>query len=167
MQVELSTCNAAIQAATRAGDTGLAHEMLQEMRALDVRPVPRLTARDKVCREMVRCFPLSVRLVHAFDPAQCTGTWHTFLMPIALRCSDAVEICRIFRDLLKFEDQISYIGLLTSASNARNLAAAEAFLAEAKADGLGKAAIYAPVISCAAKSGNVAIAEQLGSSENW
>lgn len=94
-EVELSTCNAAIQAAARAGDTGLAHEMLQEMRALDVRP-----------------------------------------------------------------DQISYIGLLTSASNARNLAAAEAFLAEAKADGLGKAAIYAPVISCAAKSGNVAIAEK-------
>lgn len=94
-EVELSTCNAAIQAAARAGDTGLAQEMLQEMRALDVRP-----------------------------------------------------------------DQVSYIGLLTSASNARNLAAAEAFLAEAKADGLGKAAIYAPVISCAAKSGNVAIAEK-------
>lgn len=78
--------------------------------------------------------------------------------------SDAVEIRQFFWGC---EDQISYIGLLTSASNARNLAAAEALLAEAKADGLGKAAIYAPVISCAAKSGNVAIAEQLGSLVVW
>lgn len=94
-EVELSTCNAAIQAAARAGDTELAHEMLHWMRDLDVRP-----------------------------------------------------------------DRISYLGLLTSASKAQNLAAAEAFLDEAKADGLGKAAIYAPVISCAAKSINVAVAEE-------
>ena len=49
MQVELSTCNAAIQAAARAGDTELAHEMLHWMRDLDVRPVPCLSARDKTC----------------------------------------------------------------------------------------------------------------------
>jgi len=76
MQVELSTCNAAIQAAARAGDTGLAHEMLQEMRALDVRPVPRLTARGKVCRAILTHFAggngwkwyvvSSVPLVHVF-----------------------------------------------------------------------------------------------------
>jgi len=94
MEVELSTCNAAIQAAARAGDTTFAHDMLKEMRALKVHP-----------------------------------------------------------------DEISYRGLLTSASNAHNFSAAEAFLAQAKTDGLGGAALYGPIISCAAKTADLATAE--------
>ena len=79
MQVGLSTCNAAIQAAARAGDTGLAHEMLQEMRALDVRPVPRLTARGQSLQGHFDSFcwgngwkwyvVSSVPLVHVFASA--------------------------------------------------------------------------------------------------
>lgn len=53
------------------------------------------------------------------------------------------------------------MGLLTSASNALNMSAARAFLAEACRDGLGSTAIYAPIISCAAKTRNLASAERL------
>ena len=60
------------------------------------------------------------------------------------------------------QDEISYRGLLTSASNAHNFSAAEAFLAQAKTDGLGGAALYGPIISCAAKTADLATAEQHG-----
>ncbi|CAK9004442.1 Pentatricopeptide repeat-containing protein At4g31850 [Durusdinium trenchii] len=83
-EVEVNTCNAAIQAAARAGDVPLAKEMLKTMNQLVVQP-----------------------------------------------------------------DAVSYQGLLTSASNACDLAACEAFVAQASASGVPVR--YAPVISCAAK----------------
>ena len=150
LQVELSTCNAAIQAAARAGDTTFAHDMLKDMRALKVHPVP--------------CFDLMRSSVGSLFQGR-----HANLEMTGWQLFDCINECHsILSFLLRFlrpdsaQDEISYRGLLTSASNAHNFSAAEAFLAQAKIDGLGGAALYGPIISCAAKTADLATAEQHG-----
>ncbi len=147
LQVELSTCNAAIQAAARAGDTTFAHDMLKDMRALKVHPVPCFNFMRSSVGSLFqgRHAHLEMTGWQLFD---CISEGHSILS-FLLRPDSA-------------QDEISYRGLLTSASNAHNFSAAEAFLAQAKIDGLGGAALYGPIISCAAKTADLATAEQHG-----
>ena len=155
LQVELSTCNAAIQAAARAGDTSFAHDMLKDMRALKVHPVP--------------CFNFMWSNVGSFfKTGMLISKWlaGSFLIADGFFRYQYISECHpILSFLLRpdsAQDEISYRGLLTSASNAHNFSAAEAFLAQAKTDGLGGAALYGPIISCAAKTADLATAEQHG-----
>eukprot|EP00913_Durusdinium_trenchii_P030856 g28899.t1 len=101
-EVEVNTCNAAIQAAARAGSGDRLSKCLAALAIAEV------------------------------DVKQA--------QPQIRRCLKLIFV---------YQDAVSYQGLLTSASNACDLAACEAFVAQASASGVPVR--YAPVISCAAK----------------